>query len=56
MRAKVTADFHDLSAGVVRKAGETFECTQERFDRIKAVLPEHIAKAEPARRAPRKAE
>lgn len=36
MRAKATKDFKDLEAKTLRKAGETFEVTEERFKALNA--------------------
>lgn len=34
MRAKCLRDFRDLDAGVLRKEGDVFEVTPERFDSL----------------------
>jgi len=36
---KVLKEFYDLKAGMVRKEGDTFEETKERFDEINKALP-----------------
>ena len=42
MRARVLKAFKDVDADVVRMAGDTFECTQERFADICAKLDGYI--------------
>nr|DAT10196.1 MAG TPA: hypothetical protein [Caudoviricetes sp.] len=39
---KVLKEFYDLKAGIVRKEGDTFEGTKERFDEINTALPEFV--------------
>ena len=39
---KVLKEFYDLKAGMVRKEGDTFEETKERFDEINTALPEFV--------------
>lgn len=46
MKVKVLKSFIDLSEGVERKAGDVFECTKERFEEIKAKLPEWVISVE----------
>lgn len=36
---KVLKEFYDSKAGMVRKEGDTFEETKERFDEINTALP-----------------
>lgn len=47
MKVKVCKAFFDEKEQVERKAGEVFECTEERFKVIKAKLPEWVESAEP---------
>lgn len=39
---KVLKEFYDLKAGMVRKEGDTFEETKERFDEINSALSEFV--------------
>lgn len=52
MKAKVLKAFKDVDAGTVRMAGDTFECTEERFADICAKLDGYIeaVKQEPKRK------
>lgn len=39
---KVLKEFYDSKAEMVRKEGDTFEETKERFDEINTALPEFV--------------
>lgn len=52
-RVLVLADFTDLAEGVVRHAGDSFECSDERFADIDGKLPGYVRLGEA--KAPRKA-
>lgn len=47
MRAEVRREFNDLAANRLRKPGEVFTCSRERFGEISAKLPGYVAEAEP---------
>lgn len=53
MRAKATKDFKDLEANAFRKAGETFEVTEERFKAINSTRYGTLA-VEEVKEAPKK--
>lgn len=38
MRAKANIRFRDLKAGVIREAGDEFECSKRRFNEIVCIL------------------
>ena len=48
MKARVLRDFNDLKEGVVRRKGEVFECSEERFEQINGsrhgILAEKVRK------------
>ncbi len=53
MKAKALKSFRDSRAGVVRMAGSTFECSEERFAEISAKLDgfvEEVKEQAPAKR------
>ncbi|CIN74279.1 MULTISPECIES: hypothetical protein [Streptococcus] len=39
---KVLKEFYDLKEGVLRKVGERFEATEERFAELKEHLPDYV--------------
>jgi len=53
MKAKVKKPFFDKKVGIKRKAGETFELTEERFAEIEAKIAGYIEKL--AEKQPKKA-
>ena len=46
----VLHDFSDLKEGVLRRAGESFECTEQRAGEITSLLPGFAEVAKPARK------
>lgn len=44
VKVNVLREFYDIKASVVRKAGECFECSEERFGEISSKLPEYVEK------------
>lgn len=54
MKVKVLRSFIDLSENMERKQGETFECSEARFNEIKAKLPEWVEGVEEVKPAPAK--
>ena len=54
MEVKVITRFRDAHTGEIHKPGETFECTQERYDEILAVGPfvEKVARKRRTRKKP----
>lgn len=54
MKVKVLRSFIDLSEGLERKKGETFECSEGRYAEIKKKLPEWVESVEEVKPAPTK--
>ena len=44
VEVSVLRDFYDIKADAMRKAGETFACSEERYGEISAKLPEYVEK------------
>ncbi len=47
---RVMRDFLDLTEGIMRLAGESFECTEQRAGEITSLLPGFAEAAKPARK------
>lgn len=54
MKVKVCNNFFDEQEKVDRKTGEVFECSEERYNEIKAKLPQWVEVAEEKKTAPKK--
>lgn len=53
MKAKTLKTFKDTRAGVVRHAGDVFECSNERFSEIASRLNGYVEAVEEERQTPK---
>lgn len=53
MKAKTLKTFKDTQAGIVRHAGDVFECSSERFSNIASKLKGYVEAIEEEKQTPK---